>query len=138
MQNPWALLVGILLLAASGAVPVAAQQLLADEVLEGCASELGSYCQSVTPGEGRVLASLYAHEDKLSRKCEFALYDAAVRLERALVALTYVANECRGDIESLCAGVQVGEGRIAQCLGGHAAELSGPCDPALADVGLKG
>ena len=138
MQNPWALLVGILLLAASGAVPVAAQQLLADEVLEGCASELGSYCQSVTPGEGRVLASLYAHEDKLSRKCEFALYDAAVRLERALVALTYVANECRGDIESLRAGVQVGEGRIAQCLGGHAAELRGPCDPALADVGLKG
>lgn len=130
-------LAGALLLATASALPAAAQQPLAEQVLEGCASELETHCQSVTPGEGRLLACLYAHGDKLSRQCDFALYDAAVRLERAISALTYVANECRGDIESLCAGVQMGEGRIAQCLNDHAAELSESCDRALGDLGLK-
>ena len=130
-------LAGALLLAAASAAPAAAQQPPAEQVIEGCASELETYCAAVTPGEGRLLACVYAHGDKLSGQCDFALYDAAVRLERAISALTYVASECRADIESLCAGVQRGEGRIAQCLSDHAAELSEPCDRAMADVGLK-
>jgi len=130
-------LAGALLLAAASAAPAAAQQPPAEQVIEGCASELETYCAAVTPGEGRLLACVYAHGDKLSGQCDFALYDAAVRLERAIRALTYVASECRADIESLCAGVQMGEGRIAQCLSDHAAELSQPCDQALTDVGLK-
>ena len=130
-------LAGALLLAAASAAPAAAQQPPAEQVIEGCASELETYCAAVTPGEGRLLACVYAHGDKLSGQCDFALYDAAVRLERAISALTYVASECRADIESLCAGVQMGEGRIAQCLSDHAAELSQPCDQALTDVGLK-
>ena len=137
MRTRCAPLAGALLLAAASGAPAAAQQPLAEQVLKGCASELGDHCQSVTPGEGRLLACLYAHGDKLSGQCEFALYDAAVRLERAISALTYVASECRGDIESLCAGVQMGEGRIAHCLRDHAAELSASCDRALADVGLE-
>jgi hypothetical protein len=42
-------------------------------VLDGCNSELAQYCAEVTPGEGRLLACLYAHEDKLSGQCERAL-----------------------------------------------------------------
>jgi hypothetical protein len=34
-------------------------------------------------------------------------------------------------------GVEVGEGRVAQCLKGHAAELSPGCDQALTDVGVQ-
>ena len=130
-------LVAAMLVAAVSATSVAAQQPLAEQVLEGCKSELKSWCQSVTPGEGRLLACLYAHEDQLSGQCEFALYDAAVRLDRAISALTYVAGECRGDIESLCAKVEAGEGRIAECLNKNAGKLSKPCNQAMADVGLK-
>jgi hypothetical protein len=130
-------LVAATLVAAASASSVAAQQPLAEQVLDGCKSELKSWCQSVTPGEGRLLACLYAHEDQLSGQCEFALYDAAVRLDRAISALTYVAGECRGDIESLCAEVQAGEGRIAECLNKNADKLSKPCNQAMAEVGLK-
>jgi hypothetical protein len=137
MRTSLSHLAGALLLAAASASPATAQQPLAEQVIEGCASELETYCAAVTPGEGRLLACLYAHGDKLSGQCDFALYDAAVRLERAISALTYVASECRTDIESLCAGVQMGEGRIAQCLNERTADLSEPCDRALADVGLK-
>ena len=130
-------LAGALLLTAVSASSVAAQQPLAEQVLEGCKSELESWCQSVTPGEGRLLACLYAHEDQLSGQCEFALYDAVARLDRVISALNYVAGECQADIESLCAGVQAGEGRIAECLDKNASKLSKPCAQALADVGLK-
>ena len=128
---------GALLFVAASVTSAAAQQPLAEQVLDGCKTELESWCKSVTPGEGRLLACLYAHEDQLSGQCEFALYDAAARLERAINALTFVASECRGDIESQCAGVKAGEGRIIECLNKNAGKLSKPCNQAMADVGLK-
>jgi Cysteine rich repeat len=110
---------------------------LSAQVLEGCSSELTQYCAEVTPGEGRLLACLYAYSDKLSGQCEFALYDAAARLERAISAITYVASECRAELETHCANVEVGEGRVAQCLKDHASELSPGCGQALTNVGVK-
>ena len=110
---------------------------LAKQVREGCTTELTRYCAEVTPGEGRLLACLYAHGDKLSGQCEFALYDAAARLERAINAVTYVASECRSDLEKHCANVEVGEGRVAQCLKDHTSGLSPGCAQALANVGMK-
>jgi hypothetical protein len=118
-------------------VTAAMQGQLGAQVLDGCSSELAQYCAEVTPGEGRLLACLYAHGDKLSGQCEHALYDAAVRLERAIGAITYVANECRSELQTHCASVEVGEGRVAQCLKDHANELSPGCDRALTDVGVK-
>lgn len=113
------------------------QNPLSQQVLNGCSSELAEFCANVTPGEGRLLACLFAYEDKLSGKCEFALYDAAVRLERAINTITYVATECRTELETHCGAVEVGEGRVAQCLKDHESELSQGCDQALTAVGLK-
>jgi hypothetical protein len=110
---------------------------LADEVKDGCKAELESYCKQVTPGEGRLLACLYAFEDKLSARCDYALYDASVRLERAVQALSYGAAECKGDIDKHCAAVQAGEGRIVDCLKKQGDKLSKRCGQALKDVGLK-
>ena len=118
-------------------VNAAMQSELGAQVLEGCNSELVRFCSEVTPGEGRLLACLYAYGDKLSGQCEFALYDAAARLERAIDAIAYVASECRTELETHCADVEVGEGRVAQCLVNHASELSPGCNQALTDVGVK-
>jgi len=110
---------------------------LVQTVTEGCKVELEKYCSDVTPGEGRVLACLYAHGDKLSPKCEYALYDAAVQLERAVAALSYVANECDGDLDQYCANVAPGEGRLLDCLKKKEKQLTKRCKQALKDVGLK-
>lgn len=110
---------------------------LVDSVAKGCKKELKSYCSQVTPGEGRVLACLYAHEDKLSGQCDYALYDAAAQLERAVAALTYVANECDADLEKHCASIAPGEGRLMQCLDKKYKKISKRCKTALKDVGLK-
>lgn len=113
-------------------VTAAMQGELASQVLEGWNSELTRYCAEVTPGEGRLLACLYAHSDKISGQCEPALDEATARRERAI---TYVANECRAELESHCANVEVGEER-AQCLKDHASEPSPGCDQALTTVGV--
>jgi Cysteine rich repeat len=123
---------------ASAAVAGAAMRdQLSAQVLEGCSSELAQYCADVTPGEARLLACLYAHGDELSGQCDYALYDAAARLEQAVGAVTYVATECRSELETYCANVEVGEGRVAQCLKDHTSELSPGCDQALITVGMK-
>lgn len=84
-----------------------------------------------------MLACLYAHGDKLSGRCEYALYDAAAQLERVVAALTYVVNECDADIETHCAKVEAGEGRIAACLKENSGKISQRCSQAMADVGVK-
>jgi hypothetical protein len=68
---------------------------LIETVAKGYLTELETYCKDVTPGEGRVLACLYAYEDKLSGKCEYTLYDVSAQLQRSMTELNYVASECR-------------------------------------------
>ncbi|MCP4629859.1 MAG: hypothetical protein GY850_41075 [bacterium] len=114
-----------------------AQQDLVETVANDCKMEIEKYCGQVTPGQGRVLACLYAHGDKLSAKCEYALYDAAVQLERAVAALSYVANECDADLEKNCGSIEPGEGRLLECLEKHDKQVSGRCKQALKEVGLK-
>ena len=115
----------------------AAEQDLLQSVADGCKAEIDTYCSQVTPGDGRVLACLYAHGDKLSAKCEYALYDAAAQLERAVAALGYVANECDADLEKFCSSVAAGEGRLLQCLEKNDKQVSIRCKEALKEVGLK-
>jgi len=127
----------ILITSVGAAGNLSAQESLIETVANGCKTELETYCKTVTPGEGRVLACLYAYGDKLSGKCEYALYDAAAGLERAVAALTYVAKECEADIVATCAGVKAGEGRILQCLEKNEAKVSKRCKGAIKEVGLK-
>jgi len=130
----WTVVIGMVLVF-SGVV--SAQQKLIESVSKGCEKELKTFCKDVTPGEGRVLACLYAHEDKLSGQCEYALYDAAAQLERALNALSYAANECRDDLTKFCSDIKPGGGRLMQCIDKNDAKVSKRCKQALKDTGLK-
>ncbi|MGZ8213251.1 MAG: cysteine rich repeat-containing protein [Methylosarcina sp.] len=104
---------------------------------EGCKSEMETYCKDVTLGDNRMLACIYAHEDKLSGRCEFALYEASAQLEHAVAAFSYAADECEDDLEEYCTNVEVGEGRLLACLDRNDAKVSVRCKQALKDVGVK-
>ena len=106
-------------------------------VADGCSKELDTYCKGVTPGEGRILACLYAYGDKLSGRCEYALYDAAAQLERVVAALAYLANECRDDLKAYCSDVKPGEGRLIQCIDKNMGKVSSRCKQAIKDVGQR-
>jgi hypothetical protein len=105
--------------------------------LQGCNTELYTYCKDVTPGDGRELACIYAHEDKLSGRCENALYDSAQQLENAVAALAYLAAECDADIEKHCSNVEPGEGRIMDCMEPYKKTVSKRCQKAMQGVGLE-
>jgi hypothetical protein len=108
-----------------------------ETVLEGCKKEIDTYCEDVKMGQGRILACLYAHEDKLSGRCDYALYDAAAQLERAVAALTFLANECRDDLKAFCSNVKPGEGRLIECIDKNMDKVSERCKQAIKDVGQK-
>lgn len=105
-----------------------------ETVADGCKKEIDTYCKGVKPGEGRIVACLYAFQDKLSTRCEYALYDAAAQLERAVAALTYLANECKDDLKAFCSDVKPGEGRLLDCIDKNMAKVSGRCKQAIKDV----
>ena len=131
----WCLMViGVVLLFVGSAM---AQPGLVRTVEEGCQKEISNYCKNVTPGEGRLLACLYAYGDKLSNRCEYALYDASVQLEREINALSYLANECRSDLNTYCSATKPGEGRLRDCLEKNKKKVSKRCTQAAKDVGLK-
>jgi hypothetical protein len=129
--------IAALVISLSGVNSASALESIIESVATNCETELNSYCSQVTPGEGRVLACLYAHGDKLSGQCEYALYDAAAQLERFVGALTYVASECDEDLDTHCASVEAGEGRLAECLLENKASLQKRCAAAIDATGLQ-
>lgn len=106
-----------------------------DTFSEGCQTELTSFCKDVTPGEGRILACLYAFGDKLSPRCEYALYDSMGQLTRTLANLSYAVKECSDDLETYCSNIKPGEGRLLDCLSKNEGKVSERCSIALKDVG---
>lgn len=127
---------------AKAAAPASAEQTAqAEDPLStfktGCKAELEKFCKDVMPGDGRQLACLYAYQDKLSTRCEYAIYDAAAQLQREVNALSYVAAECDDDLDKYCSGVEPGEGRLLACLEKNEAKVSSRCEQAIRDTGLN-
>ena len=127
-------IVGVVLLSAAGAW---AQESIVDNVKKACETEITTYCSQVTPGEGRILACFFAHEDKLSGSCQYALYQAAAELDAFATAINHLATQCKDDLLKYCAQVELGEGRVGTCLLDHKAEVTAACQQAITDVGLE-
>jgi hypothetical protein len=137
MKKIWICLVVVGCMLLAGVPAFAAEKGIVETFADGCKKEIETYCKDVVPGEGRVIACLYARQEKLSMRCEYAIYDAAAQLERVVAALTYLANECREDLKTFCSGTTPGEGRLLQCIDKNKAKLSPRCKQAIKDVDLR-
>ena len=94
-----------------------------ETVEKHCGNDVNAFCGKVTRGEGRVLLCMQAHEDQLSRSCQFALYRVSRRLENALHRVEKTADACWSDIDAKCGEVE----RIGQCLQEKRSSLSEAC-----------
>ncbi len=105
------------------------------DALAGCAKELKAHCSTVKPGRGRLVSCMKAHEDKLSNQCIYALNRANYYLQALAMNIKYVVLQCRSDAVKLCPDVEIGEGRVLDCLAKNKAKVGKACDVALKDVG---
>lgn len=132
---PKAVIVSVALLAAAWSSSNAwAQSPLRDRVAgaietveRGCSGDIEKFCDKVTRGEGRLLLCMQAHEDQLSRRCQFAVYRVSRNLERAINRVERIADACWNDIEAQCGDAD----RVGQCVVQKRAALSQSCQTVI-------
>lgn len=109
----------------------------AQDVLEACAEDIDKFCSQVTLGNGRLLACMYAHEDKISDSCDTAIGEAADQLDWFLAEVREAVAKCSVDIEKHCSGVEAGQGRIYACLKLKKGELAAECKGVVDEVSTR-
>lgn len=107
------------------------------ELLNACSRDLQTFCATVTPGGGRLLACIAAHEDQLSQGCLAELYDRTQQLSAFANTIAFVATACSAEIDAYCGGVEPGEGRMNQCLGDPSVQVTPQCQSALEGIGIR-
>ena len=121
------------------AAPVASSDFAAKAIKvfkEGCRADLDAYCSQVTPGDQRLLACLYAHDDKISAQCRGSVLDALLLVKAEFAQANFIGALCGSDILDHCGGVEPGDGRITACLNEKSASLSETCRQALQNLPL--
>ena len=115
----------------------AIQEKLAAEATKlenSCAEDIKKYCSDVTPGEGRMIYCMQAHEDKISPKCAFDLEEAATDVQLSADNLKDAITACKAEITGVCGKTQPGQGRIAACLMANKSTASKGCLEAIGKI----
>jgi hypothetical protein len=106
----------------------------APSLFESCAADLKTYCSQVIPGDGRILACLYAHEDKINEICDAAIANPADLLDWFFETMRYVMDQCSDDIHKHCENVTYGGGGILNCLAAKEPSLTDNCKKVLVEM----
>jgi Cysteine rich repeat len=125
--------------------PVSAQTDLGKTILEkltarvaklesACSKDIKKYCRTVTPGEGRMIYCMHAHEDKISAKCAYELGEAATSVQASADALKDAVVACKAEINGVCGKILPGQGRIAACLLANKSTASSGCAQAIQQI----
>ena len=129
--------VAVVVLAGFLSRPAVAAQDLVEAISRDCKNEIARYCGNVSPGRSRLLSCLYAHNDKLSAACGFAVLDGTDELDRTIANLAGVVKGCGADLKAYCSQVRPGEHRLADCLNGNKNKISAGCKEALKSGGMN-
>ena len=92
----------------------------AAETPRPCADEFERFCKDVKPGLGMMILCLDQHRDELSPVCRDKVGAALAKVDKA-------KQDCAADIETFCAGVKPGGGRLLDCLKKQTDKLSPAC-----------
>jgi hypothetical protein len=99
-----------------------------------CAKDIKKYCKTVTPGEGRMIYCMQAHEDKISPQCAYELGETASSVQTSADSLKDAVIACKAEISGVCGKTVPGQGRIAACLIANKSTASKDCVDAIQKV----
>ena len=99
---------------------------------KGCGRDIVKFCSTITVTPTRFIFCLRAHDDKLHPDCRQAIFDSNNNIWPEIEKFTSAGEQCWGDLERLCSKVDIGKGRLAQCLLDNKANLSAKCVSAIA------
>tara|TARA_B100000700_G_scaffold275066_1_gene320605 strand:+ start:119 stop:556 length:438 start_codon:yes stop_codon:yes gene_type:complete len=113
-----------------------------ERAIEACEHELTHFCSTVTPGEGRLMMCLGAHEDKISVGCAVAVYEAAVAIDVLAGLIAAIGTACEQEIVDYCATpvsdtelvVEAGQGQVVACLAAHESNLGNSCKSVISEL----
>lgn len=89
---------------------------MAPEIEEACAADIGLWCNDIEPGEGRVHQCLKKFFDSLTESCKKAEFNEQVLESERFGLKPFIYRQCLQEVETLCDGVEPGEGRMLECL----------------------
>jgi hypothetical protein len=95
-------------------------QARAREINSACANDVWQFCANVAPGGDRVRVCLWSNWDNLSSTCREMAAQVAEKAQDLL-------DNCAGDLERLCPGLQPGGGQLYLCLKAQASKASSQC-----------
>jgi hypothetical protein len=101
------------------------------DVKYACREELATFCKGVVPGRGRILACLYAFEEKVSDGCATAVLEGPGVLEQVFEYLASAVTACTEDLKKFCADVKPGGERMRACIRKNESAVSPRCKDAL-------
>ena len=104
--------------------------------VKGCNDDAKKLCPGLEQNSRKVFMCLAAYEDSLSDNCKLGIAEAAMTLEKGMMAIDYSIRSCQLDADTHCLDVEAGEGRIVGCLKKNEALLAKQCVTALKDTGL--
>jgi hypothetical protein len=99
-----------------------------------CSKDIKKYCTTVTPGEGRMIYCMQAHEDKVSPQCAYELEESASGVQTVADSLKDAIIACKAEITGVCGKTVPGQGRIAACLMANRSAASEGCEEAIQRV----
>ena len=84
--------------------------------VKGCKADADKLCPGLANNSRKVFMCLSAYEDNLSDSCRLGIAEAAMTLEKGMMAIDYSIRACQTDADAYCLDVEAGEGRIVGCL----------------------
>ena len=104
--------------------------------VKGCKDDAQKLCPGLEHNSRKAFMCLAAYEDNLSNQCKLGIAEAAMTLEKGMMAIDYSIRACQQDADAYCLDVEPGDGRIIKCLKKNESLLAQQCTTALKDTGL--
>jgi hypothetical protein len=103
-------------------------------ILESCVGDIPKYCSDVTPGNGRIISCIYAHEDKISEECSASMVDIGDALDYMYDTVIVAMVICDEDIKKLCPASEIGGGETLSCLTENSSAVTAECKGSVGEL----